>query len=71
MNWDRIERNWQQLKGSARQEWSAFTDEQLDTIAGKREALASAIQEEYGMSKQEAEKQITDWQSRQRDAKPS
>ena len=68
MNWDRIQGNWKQFKDSARQEWSALTDEQLDAIAGRREELVGRIQEEYGMSKEETEKQITDWQSRQQEA---
>ena len=65
MNWDRIEANWKQFKGNARQEWSALTDEQLDAIAGRRNELVGRIQEAYGMSKEETEKQITEWQSRQ------
>jgi uncharacterized protein YjbJ (UPF0337 family) len=71
MNWDRIEGNWKQFKGNAKHEWDALTDEQLDTIAGKRDELVGRIQEAYGMSKEETEKQIADWQSRQQDAKPS
>jgi uncharacterized protein YjbJ (UPF0337 family) len=68
MNWDRIEGNWKQFKGNAKEEWSALTEEQLDTIAGRRDELVGRIQEAYGMSKAETEKQIADWQSRQHDA---
>ena len=68
MTWDRIEGNWKQFKGNARQDWSALTDEQLDAIAGRRSELVGRIQEAYGMSKEETEKQITDWQSRQHEA---
>ena len=71
MNWDRIERNWKQFKMSARQEWSALTEEQLDMIAGRHDALVGTIQEEYGMGRQETEKQIAAWQSRQEEAKSS
>jgi uncharacterized protein YjbJ (UPF0337 family) len=71
MNWDRIEANWKQFKGNAKQEWEALSDAQLDMIAGKRDELIGRIQEAYGMSKEETEKQIADWQSRQQDAKPS
>jgi len=31
-------------------------------IAGRRDQLAGKIQEAYGVSKDEAEKQISDWQ---------
>ena len=36
MNWDRIEGNWKQLKGSVKEQWGKLTDDQLDVIAGMR-----------------------------------
>ena len=62
MNWDRIEGNWKQFKGNARQQWGKLTDDRLDVIAGKRDNLAGKIQETYGISKDAAEKQLSDWQ---------
>lgn len=67
MNWDRIEGNWQQFKGTAKQQWGKLTDDQLDVIAGKRDLLAGRIQEAYGVSKDEAEKQLSAWQQTQQD----
>jgi len=67
MNWDRIEGNWKQLKGNAKQHWGKLTDDELDVIAGKRDKLSGKIQESYGISRDEAEKQVTDWQDRQKD----
>ncbi len=58
MNWDRIEGNWKQLTGKVRQQWGKLTDDDLDVIDGRREQLAGRIQEVYGISKDEAEKQI-------------
>ena len=58
MNWDRIEGNWKQLKGKAKVQWGKLTDDQLDVIAGKREQLVGRVQEQYGISKDEAEKQV-------------
>lgn len=62
MNWDRIEGNWVQLKGKAKQQWGKLTDDDLDVIAGKRDVLAGKIQECYGITKDEAEKQLDEWQ---------
>ena len=62
MIWDRIEGNWKQFKGTVKQQWGKLTDDQLDVIAGKRDSLAGKIQETYGISKDETEKQIADWQ---------
>ncbi len=63
MNWDRIEGNWKQVKGRARQQWGKLTDDHLDVINGKREALAGKIQETYGIGKDEAERQVKDWET--------
>ena len=67
MNWDRIEGNWKQFRGSARRQWGKLTDDQLDVISGKRDLLAGKIQETYGVSKDEAEKQLVTWQNAQKD----
>ena len=57
MNWDRIEGNWKQLKGSVLQQWGKITEDQLDVIAGRRDVLLGRIQEAYGVSREEGEKQ--------------
>lgn len=62
MNWDTIEGNWKQFKGDIRSRWGKLTDDQLDVIAGKREKLVGHIQETYGVSRDEAEKQIKDFE---------
>jgi uncharacterized protein YjbJ (UPF0337 family) len=67
MNWDRIEGNWKQFKGNVKQQWGKLTDDQLDVIAGKRDNLVGKIQETYGITKEATEKQISEWQSRQKE----
>lgn len=64
MNWDRIEGKWKQFKGNLREQWGKLTDDQLEVIAGKRQHLAGKIQESYGLSKDETEKQLSDWHQR-------
>jgi len=61
MNWETIESNWPQFKGRMKAEWSAFTDDHLDAIAGNRDQLSSKIQEFYGVSKESADAQIDDF----------
>lgn len=58
MNWNIAEGNWKQFKGKVKAQWGELTDDQLDVIAGKRVELAGKIQETYGISQDEAEKQI-------------
>lgn len=67
MNWDRIEGNWKQFKGDIKKQWGKLTDDQLDVIAGHRDHLAGKIQEAYGITKEETEKQVSAWQSRQKE----
>jgi uncharacterized protein YjbJ (UPF0337 family) len=67
MNWDIIEGNWKQIKGKFQSQWGELTDQHLDQIKGKRDILAGKIQETYGLSKDEAEKQINDFEKRNKD----
>jgi len=61
MNWDQVEGKWKQMRGSIKQQWGKLTDNDLDVIAGKQDQLVGKIQERYGVSKEEASKQIHDW----------
>ena len=67
MNWDRIEGNWQQVKGRIKAQWDKLTDDHLETISGKREHLVGKVQECYGIHQDEAERQVSDWESRNHD----
>ena len=61
MNWDRIEGNWKQVTGRAKVQWGKLTDDDLDIIAGRRDQLAGKIQERYGVAKDQADKQVSEW----------
>src|SRR4051812_45335006 len=67
MNWDRIAGNWKQAKGKVKEQWGKLTDDDLDKIAGKRDQLVGKIQNSYGIGKDEADKQLKDWESQQSD----
>ena len=62
MNWDRIEGNWKQIKGKVKAKWGELTDDHIDVIAGRRDQLVGQVQEKYGISKDEAERQIRDFE---------
>ena len=61
MNWDQIEGKWKQFTGSARERWGKVTDDDWQTIAGKKDQLIGRIQVRYGVKKAEAEKQADEW----------
>ncbi|TYC78099.1 CsbD family protein [Stappia sp. BW2] len=65
MNWDRIEGNWKEFKGKAIAQWGKLTDDEVDRAEGRRTELAGLIQQKYGKTREEAEKDIDDWLSRQ------
>ena len=64
MKWEQIERDWKIYKPQVTSQWSRLTDEHLNAIGGKREKLASKVQEVYAVSKEEAEKQIKGFEER-------
>ncbi len=67
MNWDRVEGNWKQFKGTLKEKWGKLTDDELDSIAGKRDQLIGKIQERYGCTRDEADRQVRAWEDAQDD----
>jgi uncharacterized protein YjbJ (UPF0337 family) len=61
MNENILEGKWLQLKGKIREKWGELTDDELDKIAGKRDRLAGILQERYGYTELEAEREINDF----------
>jgi uncharacterized protein YjbJ (UPF0337 family) len=62
MNWDRVEGNWKTFKGQVKQQWGKLTDDDLDVISGKREELIGRIQNAYGLARDEADRQVSEWE---------
>ena len=61
MNWDRIEGNWKQLTGKVKEKWGKLTDSDLEVIAGKKDQFLGKIQERYGIAKDVADKQVSEF----------
>lgn len=68
MNWDRVEGNWKQFKGRVKEEWGDLTDDHLTEIEGRRDRLVGALQEAYGIERDEAERRVSHWEKRQETA---
>jgi uncharacterized protein YjbJ (UPF0337 family) len=64
MNWDQIQGNWKQFKGRAKQQWGSLTDDDLDRIEGRQEELGGLLQEHYGKTREEAQREIDEWAGR-------
>jgi len=61
MNDDRIKGQWKQLSGKLKSRWGKLTDDDLKVADGDSDYLAGKLQERYGMTKDEADKQIREF----------
>ena len=61
MNWDQIEGNWKQATGKIKEKWGKLTDNELTTIAGKRDQLSGLLQQKYGYVKEQAESKLDEF----------
>lgn len=57
VNWDVIKGKWGQIKGEGRKQWGKLTDDEWDQIAGEKDKLIGRLQEHYGWSREEAERE--------------
>jgi uncharacterized protein YjbJ (UPF0337 family) len=67
MNRDRVHGQWKQVKGRIKEQWGRLTDDDLDVIAGKRDQLLGRIQSRHGVAKEEAQRQVRDFEERNPD----
>jgi uncharacterized protein YjbJ (UPF0337 family) len=61
MNWDTIKGNWKQMSGKVKEKWGKLTDNDLTTIAGRRDQLVGKLQECYGYGKDQAERELDEF----------
>ena len=67
MTWIIVESAWIDARGRIKQEWSMLTDEDLDAIGGRRDSLLTKLCEALGVTPDEADRQVTEWESKNRD----
>jgi uncharacterized protein YjbJ (UPF0337 family) len=65
MNWDQIEGKWKQMKGSMKQKWGQLTDSDFEQIAGSRDKFIGRLQERYGYTREQADKELSQWMTSQ------
>lgn len=59
---DTIKENWELLRVDAQKKWSKLTNDNLEHINGSREKLSGAIQKQYGIARDEADRQMSEWE---------
>jgi uncharacterized protein YjbJ (UPF0337 family) len=65
MNSDQIKGNWKQFVGKAKEKWGRLTDNDWRVVEGKRDQLVGKIQERYGITREEAERRLGDFERSQ------
>jgi uncharacterized protein YjbJ (UPF0337 family) len=61
MNPDELNGKWNQLKGEAQRQWGKLTNDDLDVVQGDAQKLAGKIQEKYGRTREDAEREVDLW----------
>jgi uncharacterized protein YjbJ (UPF0337 family) len=61
MNTEILKGKWNQMKGTVRKQWGKLTDDDVDQIQGDAEILQGRIQERYGRTKEEAQREVDRW----------
>jgi uncharacterized protein YjbJ (UPF0337 family) len=61
MNQDQLAGKWKQIKGSFKQKWGKFTDDEITRFNGNRDMIIGALQEKYGQTKEQAQKEYDAW----------
>ena len=61
MNDDVLGGLWKQLKGQVKQQWGKLTDDDLETISGRKDEVIGLVQERYGWEREKAEMEVNDF----------
>ncbi len=67
MAWVIVDTVWVEARGRMKNRWSTLTEDDLDRINGRRDALVDKLHRNLSVSQEEADRQVTDWESRNRD----
>ena len=62
MNTDQMKGNWKQLVGKAKEKWGRLTNDDWQIVEGQRDQLVGRIQERYGIARDEAQRQIDEFE---------
>ena len=68
MNEDILKGKWKQFKGEVKEQWGRLTNDDIDRIEGNYDQLVGRIQERYGYSREEAEREVEEYFETRREA---
>jgi uncharacterized protein YjbJ (UPF0337 family) len=62
--WEKIKGSWSQTKGAIKEQWGKLTDDDLLEIEGRRDQLVGKLQTRYGITREQAEAQVSTWEQK-------
>lgn len=66
MTQDMLRGAWKQMRGNVKKQWGKLTDDDLMQIDGNKDILIGKLQERYGYSRAQAEKDYDTWMASQK-----
>jgi uncharacterized protein YjbJ (UPF0337 family) len=70
MNSDMLMGRWKQLRGRIKAKWGQLTDDELNEVEGNYEMLVGKIQEKYGTTRAQIERELDAFASQEPAQKP-
>lgn len=58
MEWHKVQKNWNKVKGQFQQKFSKISEEDMKHIGGDRKKMQKYIQKQYGLGTKEAERRL-------------
>jgi len=60
MNQDVFDGKWKEMQGQVKEWWGKLTDDDLKQVDGQADQLIGKLQQRYGYTKEQAEKELND-----------
>jgi len=70
MNSDMLMGRWKQLRGRIKAKWGQLTDDELNEVEGNYEMLVGKLQEKYGTTREQIERELDAFVSQESAQKP-
>ena len=71
MNSNEIRGKSNELKGDFKKKWGELTDDDWKQVSGSKDKLLGILQQKYGRSKEQAQREIDDFWKEEQDRKVS
>lgn len=71
MNINEVRGKFNELKGDFKKKWGELTDDDWKQVSGSKDKLLGILQQKYGRTKEQAQREIDDFMKDDRDRKVS